>query len=79
MQIRLYEKGTRPPPASDGVVGDMSCEALPAPGDVVQLEGRNAEIGRRYRVTGRLFRAAMTGEFDRARRRGRADRLSLSG
>ena len=62
MQIRLYEKGTRPPPASDGVVGDMSCEALPAPGDVVQLEVRNAEIGRRYRVTGRLFRAAMTGE-----------------
>ena len=62
MQIRLYEKGTRPPPASDGVVGDMSCEVLPAPGDVVQLEGRNAEIGRRYRVTGRLFRAAMTGE-----------------
>ena len=62
MQIRLYEKGTRPPPASDGVVGDMSCEALPAPGDEVELEVTNAEIGRRYRVTGRLFRAAMTGE-----------------
>jgi hypothetical protein len=62
MQIRLYEKGTRPPPASDGVVGDISCEALPAPGDVVQIEGRNAEVSGRWRVTGRLFRAAMTGE-----------------
>jgi hypothetical protein len=62
MQIRLYEKGSRPPPASDGVVGDISCEALPAPGDVIQLEGRNAEIGGRWRVTARLFRAAMTGE-----------------
>jgi hypothetical protein len=62
MQIRLYEKGTQPPPASDGVVGDISCEQLPAPGDVIQLEGRNAEVTGRYRVTGRLFRAAMTGE-----------------
>jgi hypothetical protein len=62
MQIRLYQKGTRPPPAGDGVVGDISCEALPAPGDVVQLEGKNAEVSGRYRVTGRLFRAAMTGE-----------------
>ena len=76
MQIRLYEKGTRPPPASDGVVGDMSCEALPAPGDVVQLEGRNAEVGRPLPGD----RAAVPGgddrRIDRARRRGRADRLS---
>jgi hypothetical protein len=62
MQIRLYEKGSRPPPANDGVVGDISCEALPAPGDVIQLDGRNAEVSGRWRVTARLFRAAMTGE-----------------
>jgi hypothetical protein len=62
MQIRLYEKGTQPPPSSDGVVADISCQHLPAPGDVIQLEGRNAEVTGRYRVTGRLFRATLTGE-----------------
>jgi len=62
MQIRLYEKGSEPPPASDAVVGDIRSEALPGIGDVVQLEGRNAEVTGRYRVTGRLFRAPMTGE-----------------
>jgi len=62
MQIRLYEKGSEPPPASDAVVADIRSEALPGIGDVVQLEGRNAEVTGRYRVTGRLFRAPMTGE-----------------
>jgi hypothetical protein len=62
MQIRLYAKGSQPPPSSDGVVGDISCESLPATGDVIQLEGRNAEVTGRYRVTGRLYRAMMTGE-----------------
>ena len=56
MQVRLFEKGSEPPPSADGVVEDISTEHLPAVGDVVQLEGKNAEVIRRYRVVSRLFR-----------------------
>jgi hypothetical protein len=56
MQVRLFEKGTEPPPSSQGVVEDISTEHIPLPGDVIQLEGRNAEVIRRFRVVSRLFR-----------------------
>jgi len=61
MQIRLFEKGSSPPPSSEGVVNDISSEQLPATGDVIQLEGKNAEVIKRYRVVSRLFRAPLTG------------------
>ena len=62
MQIRLFAKGSAPPPSADGVLEDIESAALPAPGDVVQMEGKNGEVVRRYRITGRLFRSPMTGE-----------------
>jgi hypothetical protein len=61
MQVRLFEKGSEPPPSSDGVVEDIATEHLPNVGDVIQLEGKNAEVVRRYRVVSRLFRSPLTG------------------
>lgn len=62
MQVRLFEAGSAPPPNADGVVNDISCEALPLVGDIVQFEGKNGEVIKRYRVVSRLFRSALTGE-----------------
>lgn len=56
MEIRLFATGSEPPPSADGVVDDISCEQLPAVGDMVQIEGKNGEVMRRYRVVSRLFR-----------------------
>jgi hypothetical protein len=55
MEIRLYKKGAPPPPSADGVVDDISCEHVPLPGDLVQIEGKNGEVMRLYRVVSRLF------------------------
>ena len=60
MQVRLFEKGSTPPPSADGLVEDISTEHLPAVGAVIQLEGKNAEVVRRYRVVGRLFRTVFS-------------------
>ncbi len=57
MQIRLFEKGGEPPPSGRSVVDDLTSDALPAVGDIIQMEGKNAEVVRRYRVVSRLFRA----------------------
>ena len=62
MLIRLFEKGSEPPPASEAVVNDITSEHIPVVGDVIQLEGKNAEVVSRYRVVSRLFRSALTGE-----------------
>jgi hypothetical protein len=56
MQVRLFEKGSEPPPSSEGVVEDISTEHIPLAGDTIQLEGKNGEVIRRYRVVSRLFR-----------------------
>jgi hypothetical protein len=56
MEIRLYEKGAPPPPSADGVVDDISSEHVPLAGDLVQIEGKNGEVMRLYRVVTRLFR-----------------------
>ncbi len=56
MQLRLFEKGSTPPPSADGVVEDISSDVIPHVGDVIQFEGKNAEVVRRYRVVSRLFR-----------------------
>lgn len=62
MQIRLFAKGSEPPPSGDGLLDDIESAVLPAVGDVVQMEGKNGEVGRRYRITARLFRSPLTGE-----------------
>ena len=62
MQLRLFSRGSEPPPSADGVVDDISSEEVPLVGDVVQLEGKNGEVVRRYRVVSRLFRSPLTGE-----------------
>ena len=62
MQLRLFSQGSEPPPSADGVVEDISSEQVPLVGEVVQLEGKNGEVVRRYRVVSRLFRAPLTGE-----------------
>jgi hypothetical protein len=60
MQLRLFEKGSPPPPSADGVVEDISSEVIPQVGDVIQFEGKNAEVVRRYRVVSRLFRTVFS-------------------
>ena len=62
MQIRLFAKGSPAPPGGDGVLEDIESAWLPAVGDIVQMEGKNGEVVRRYRITARLFRSPMTGE-----------------
>lgn len=62
MQIRLFARGSEPPPSAGGTLEDIESEALPAVGDIVQMEGKNGEVVRRYRITGRLFRSPMTGQ-----------------
>lgn len=62
MLIRLFAKGSEPPPSGDGLLEDIESAVLPAVGDVVQMEGKNGEVVRRYRITARLFRSPMTGE-----------------
>ncbi len=57
MQIRLFEKGSEPPPSAQGVVDDMMSDEVPLVGDIIQMEGKNAEVVQRYRVVSRLFRA----------------------
>ena len=57
MQIRLFAKGSEPPPSGQGVVDDIVSDVLPDPGDVIQMEGKNGEVVQRYRVVSRLFRA----------------------
>ena len=63
MQLRLFSRGSEPPPSAAGVVEDISSEQVPLVGDVVQLEGKNGEVVRRYRVVSRLFRSPLTGEL----------------
>ena len=60
MQLRLFEKGSTPPPSADGVVEDISSDVIPHVGDVIQFEGKNAEVVRRYRVVSRLFRTVFS-------------------
>ena len=62
MQLRLYSRGSKPPPSADGVVEDICSEEVPLVGDVIHLEGKNGEVVHRYRVVSRLFRAPLTGE-----------------
>ena len=62
MQLRLFSQGSEPPPSAEGVVEDISSEHVPLVGDVIQLEGKNGEDVRRYRVVSRLFRTPLTGE-----------------
>jgi len=62
MNLRLFAKGSEPPPSAAGLVEDISSEEVPLVGDIVQLEGRNGEVVRRYRVVSRLFRSPLTGE-----------------
>ena len=62
MMIRLFEKGSEPPPSSAGLVNDIETEHLPAVGDVIQLEGKNAEVVSRWRVVSRLFRSALASD-----------------
>jgi hypothetical protein len=62
VQIRLFAKGSEPPPSGDGLLDDIESAVLPAVGDVVQMEGKNGEVVRRYRITARLFRSPLTGE-----------------
>lgn len=61
MQLRLFEKGSEPPPSGDGVVEDITSEVVPQVGDVIQFEGKNAEVVRRCRVVSRLFRTVLSG------------------
>ena len=60
MQVRLFEKGSRPPPSAEGVVEDISTEHVPLVGDTIQLEGKNGEVVNRYRVVSRLFRSVFS-------------------
>jgi len=62
MQLRIFAKGSAPPPSADGVLEDFTSEHLPAVGDVVQVEGKNGEVVRSYRITGRLFRTPLSGD-----------------
>jgi hypothetical protein len=62
MQMRLFAKGSPPPPSADGLLDDIESAVVPEVGDIVQMEGKNGEVVRRYRITGRLFRSPMTGE-----------------
>jgi hypothetical protein len=57
MLIRLFEKGSEPPPSAQGVVADIDSDVVPHAGDVIQMEGKNGEVVRRWRVVSRLFRA----------------------
>ena len=60
MQVRLFETGSEPPPSADGVVEDISTEHVPLVGDVIQFEGKNGEVVKRYRVVSRLFRTVFS-------------------
>jgi hypothetical protein len=62
MQLRLFTKGSVPPPSADGVVNDISSKQVPQVGDCIQLEGMSGEVVRRYRVVSRVFRSPLTGE-----------------
>ena len=62
MMVRLYEKGSEPPPSNRGAVNDIETEHLPSVGDVIQLEGKNAEVVKRWRVVSRLFRSALASD-----------------
>jgi hypothetical protein len=60
MQVRLFQTGSEPPPSANGVVEDITTDHVPLVGDVIQVEGKNGEVVKRYRIVSRLFRTVFS-------------------